>query len=186
MKSVLSGTVTALVVTGLLSGCGYNNNQGATNRPGTGMRNVGYYNDHPGQPNQYNMNEPVSPKKGYNDRYSSKSQQALLIRHRVNQLSGISDAQVLVSKNNVIVGVKSTRPDMSTKDVDQKVRSAVKNVVNNKRIHVVTDPSMVNRIKNVNDRLNTGSAGNEVSSDIKGIINDLGNAAKRPFQNNSK
>ncbi len=184
MKKVFSGTVTALVVTGLLSGCGYSNNQGASNRPGTGMNNVGYYNNQPGKPNQYNMNQPVAPKS--NKGYTSQSQQAMLIRQRVNQINGINNAQVLTNKNNVVVGVNVSSTKLTSKDVEKKVKAAVKNVVKNKHIYVTTDPAMVTRITNVNNRLTNGSAGNEVRSDVKGIVNDLSDAVKRPFENNSK
>lgn len=61
----------------------------------------------------------------------------------------------------------------------------------NRDVKVVSDQKMVNRIENVDNDLRDGRAYTEVESDVRGISkdivnagSDLGNAIKRPFENN--
>ena len=49
---------------------------------------------------------------------------------------------------------------------------------------VVTDDDMFDRIRTVDDDLQGGQAIEEVQSDINAILNDLGDAIQRPFENN--
>lgn len=123
----------------------------------------------------------------YHEDYDGKL--AERIANKVNDIRGIDDAHVILEDNNVIVGVDT---DETKKDeLTGKVRETVAKMAPNRDVQVVTDQNMFNRIENVDDDLRDGRAFTEVESDVRGIGNDivragnnLGDAIKRPFENN--
>ncbi|GGB49257.1 YhcN/YlaJ family sporulation lipoprotein [Fictibacillus barbaricus] len=123
----------------------------------------------------------------YHEDYDGKL--AERIAKQVNDIRGVDDAHVILEDNNVIVGVDT---DESKKDqLTDKVRKITAHMAPNREVQVVADQNMFNRIENVDDDLRDGRAFTEVESDVRGISNDivragnnLGDAIKRPFENN--
>lgn len=111
------------------------------------------------------------------------------IADKVNEIRGVDDAHVILEDNNVIVGVDTKENKKA--ELTKKVRETVANLAPDRDVKVVTDQKLVDRIKNVEDDLRDGRPLAEVESDVRGIMGDivdagsnLGNAIKRPFENN--
>ncbi|HET7581031.1 MAG TPA: YhcN/YlaJ family sporulation lipoprotein [Bacillales bacterium] len=215
MKKTIFSLSAALLMSGALVGCGANNGAVGNGNNGDGVRPIGYYGgnhdntnngivrDRNGRiganngrmgannnnVNHYNrrlnnrqirdMNGPYA--NGANRKYRHQAQ---VIANRVASMKNVENASVVVTDNDVLIGVKTN--DKTTKGMKSGIRKTAQTVVQGKNIHVATKPRMYNRIKNVHNNLRDGNTVNEVGSDIRGIINDLGNAAKRPFQNNAR
>ncbi len=194
MKILLSG-ITVLALTAGLVGC--NNNKGALDRNDNDVRPIGYYSNEGDNRGDLDRSKgPVTDmmdnnRTDHNVTYHEDYDGALAekIRNRVNSMNNVDDAHVILNDNNVIVGIDTSENDKSA--VSQRVYREVKKLVPNRDVRVTTDDSIVNRIKNVDNNLRDGKTTNEVSSDIKGIMADigkagtnLGDAVKRPFENN--
>ena len=117
---------------------------------------------------------------GYYD--GADGQLARRIADRVEKLDQVEDARAIVYGNQVIVGADTN--DSNAQDVDRKVRQAIRNIAQTRNVTVVTDDDMFDRIRTVDDDLQGGQAIEEVQSDINAILNDLGDAIQRPFENN--
>lgn len=120
-------------------------------------------------------------KVGYYDGTDRKL--ARTISERVKDIKGVADARTIVYGDQIVVGVNTND---NNKNIDRKVKSAIRDIVQTQNVTVVTDNKMFDRIRNVDDSLRDGNGINEVQSDINGIFRDLGNAISRPFQNNAR
>lgn len=118
---------------------------------------------------------------GYYD--GTDRQLARKISERVKNIKGVADARTIVYGDQIVVGVYSKD---TTKNIDRKVKTAIRDIVQTQNVAVVTDNKMFERIRNVDDHLQNGNGINEVQADINGIFKDLGNAISRPFQNNAR
>ncbi|MFC7393206.1 YhcN/YlaJ family sporulation lipoprotein [Scopulibacillus cellulosilyticus] len=190
MKKTILTLSTALMFSGALVGCAANNAAGPNPNRNNNMRNVGYYTN-PARNNvnnyPYVADRTRNDDYGINDRdmrYANQNNTATKIAKKVSRINGVEDAHVLVRGNTVIVGVNATKGSLKNPDFINDVTKTAQQYAPGKDVRVTTDRNIVKRIQNVNYRLRTGGTWNEVSSDVTGIINDLGNAAKRPFQNN--
>lgn len=114
---------------------------------------------------------------GYYQNYDSRT--AKRIANSVAKINGVRDARVVVRGNDIIVGIETTRERTS---VQREVENRVKGLTTGKNVYVVTDKEYVGRIRTLDDRLRNGTAIEEVGDMFGDIINDLGNAAARPFQ----
>ncbi|MDM5339243.1 YhcN/YlaJ family sporulation lipoprotein [Fictibacillus enclensis] len=197
MKPILSGLTVLTLAAGLV-GC--NTNKGALDRNDNDVRPIGYYNKQSDRDGMDRSKGPVTdmmdnnrtdnnaPRNvGYDQNYDGAL--AEKIRDRVNRMNNVDDAHVILNDNNVIVGIDTS--ENNKKAVDHRVYREVKKLVPNRDVRVTTDDNLVNRIKNVDNNLQNGKTTREVSSDVKGIMSDigkagtdLGNAVKRPFENN--
>jgi len=194
MKKTLTLLSTGLMAVGLMTGCGMNkDNNNAMG--GHGIRNVGYHvNKHRSHVMPRNAtngnNAALNNNRNFNDvNHKGSAADSVLSRRiasHVARLNNVNDASVFTNGNTVVIGATLDRGVRNKQGVEQSIRSTAKHMAPGKNIQVVTDRKMVNRIANVNDRLDNGAPMKEVRSDISGIINDLGNALQRPFQNNVK
>lgn len=116
---------------------------------------------------------------------NANGEQAERIANRVATLKNVEDASVIVTDDNVIVGVETK--DQADRDLRQNIRNTVRTMVDdNKDVHVTLDPDLFDRIQTVDDDLQEGRAMNEVQADIEGILEDIGNAVQRPFEDNAR
>lgn len=129
----------------------------------------GYYGPRTGRSN-YNAT-------GYDQNYDSRA--AKRIADSVSKINGVRDARVIVRGNDVIVGVETTKDRTS---VQREVEQRVKSLTTGKNVYVVTDNNSVARIRSLDDRLRNGTAVDDVADMIGDIIDDVGDAARRPFQ----
>lgn len=213
MKTTVASLSAALLLSTALVGCGTNGNNNAANpNNGTnGTRSIGYHsgngtgtmnnvrNNNPGYHNRtgynnQNVNNNRERGNANNGNYNNANHNAVnahtrhaqRIADKVANMKNVEHASAVVTDNDVVVGI-DTNDNGVTKNMQSKIRKSLQNKIGGKNLHVTSDPKMYNRIKNASNNLQTGArkGTNEVSSDVRGIINDLGNAAKRPFENNS-
>lgn len=220
MKRTAFSLSAAFLLSGMLVGCGANNNGAVGNRNNNdGARPIGYYTGNgrdnlPGirdnnlsdnnnttyqnrlnndRDNDLGFGNGVIDNDGPNDNngpnangtVAQHERQAKAIANRVADLTGVENTSVVVTDDNVLVGVRTNNQGV-TRNLKSNIRRTAQTVVRGKDIHVTTDRTMYNRIKNVSNNLRDGDTTGEVSSDVRGIINDIANAAKRPFQNNNR
>ncbi|MCA0171718.1 YhcN/YlaJ family sporulation lipoprotein [Bacillus sp. RAR_GA_16] len=113
---------------------------------------------------------------GYDNELSTR------LAKRINKLKNVDDSRVIVYGDQIMIGVDTN--DKNDVDVKDKVRSEVAKVTKQKNISISTDEDVFGRMGDVNNRLADGDGFEEVQSDVNAILNDIGNAAKRPFENN--
>jgi len=193
LKNVLLTLTSGVMALSLITGCGAAVDRNAADND-DGTRNVGYYTNQ-GRPNLV-PDRDVYPNRPYmrnadvndnaNQYYQWDTRTARQIAQRVNGLKGVRDSSVLISGNTVVVGVVPENYNQNLQQLDEQVRIVTKNIVGDKHVRVVTDRNIVGRIMDVNKRITNGSAGREVQSDVRGILNDIGNIIQRPFQNNAR
>jgi spore cortex protein len=110
------------------------------------------------------------------------SRLAQRIENRVERLPNIEDVNVVVYGDTVLVGIDTN--DRNDVNVESRVRQSVRGLANGKRVRIVSDENIFRRLGTVNDGIRNGGAIDEFQSDLRGIMNDLGDAMQRPFENN--
>lgn len=191
VKKAIAKLGTVLTLSALLAGCQADN--AAYNRPNA-PRDVNYrtgYNN----PNS-NAVPPTSP--DYSNlsgdtnnqvnqlSYGDQKKLANRIADRAASVDGVDEAHVLVSGNSVAIGAVPDKGQNDRANLRKKIRLAVLPLAGGREVLVSTDSRYVKRITATETTFNAGKATREVRSDIVGIIDDLTNAVKRPFENNSK
>ncbi|WP_349408010.1 YhcN/YlaJ family sporulation lipoprotein [Pseudalkalibacillus sp. SCS-8] len=187
MKKFMALT-SVLLLTGALTACNGDDNEALDTRYDNDTRPIGYYTndgqnngpmtriaDRDRDRNDLDMNEI-----NYADDYNG-SDLARRISKKVNKMDDVDDARVVVSGDTVLIGVDTNDRN------DRNVRSEVKNAVQkmtDKNVRVTTDEDMFTRIRDVDNDLRDGNGFEEARSDIEAIMDDLGDALQRPFQNN--
>ena len=141
------------------------------------QKQVGY------NPQNVNRRGPIENRGDFGYYNGTDRDLARKISNRVKDINGVADVRTIVYGDQIIVGVYAQ--DMP-KNIDRKVKAAVRDIVPTQNVTVVTDDKMFDRIRNVDDHLQNGNGINEVQADINGILKDLGNAISRPFQNNAR
>jgi spore cortex protein len=100
----------------------------------------------------------------------------------VERINDVEDANTVVYGDTILVAVDTN--DRNDNDVEQRVEDAVRRLAAGKTVRVVTDENMFNRIGTVNDGLRNGGTIDDFQSDLREIMNDIGDAMKRPFDAN--
>ncbi|MGG1686226.1 YhcN/YlaJ family sporulation lipoprotein [Pseudalkalibacillus sp. NRS-1564] len=113
---------------------------------------------------------------GYDNELSTR------LAKRINKLKNVDDARVIVYGDQIMIAVDTN--DQNDADVKDKVRGEVAKVTKQKNVSISTDENVFGRMGDVNNRLEDGDGFEEVQADVNGILDDIGNAAKRPFENN--
>ncbi|RYL93891.1 sporulation protein [Sporolactobacillus sp. THM7-4] len=189
MKKTILTLGTALALSGVLTGC--NADRGAYNNNPNAPRNVTYRTDDRYNPDYTNRqatdyrNPGTVRNDNVNNGMRTNRSLAKRIADRANRVAGVDRTHVVVTPGRVLIGLDLAKGVKKT-NVDQDVRSAVRPLTGNRDVYVSSDIKLVRRITNVETNVNAGAGTREVRSDITGIIDDLSNAIKRPFQNNSK
>mgnify|MGYP000331143293 CR=1 FL=1 len=185
MKKTLLGMGAALTLSGMLVGCGTYDNA-ATNRsnPQRAQQNVNYQPNaaqppagQPTTPDNAGMSQPTG-------RYNADRRLARRVAAKADTVKGVDRAHVVVNGKNVLVGAVADK-NTDRKQLGNQVKAAVRPLVGNRDVYVTTDRRYLNRITALEPNFNAGRGMREVSTDITGIIDDLSNALKRPFQNNT-
>ncbi|WLD92225.1 YhcN/YlaJ family sporulation lipoprotein [Alkalihalobacillus sp. AL-G] len=191
----------ALFLTGALTACNADDNEALDTRDANDTRPIGYYSNE----NMNNGDRGEGPltqiadrddggnnlvgRNGGNDGNGAQinyadgyeGDLAQRISRKVNKMDNVEDARVIINNDAVIVGIDTS--DQNDRNVKEQVRKEVQEITN-KNVRVTTDEEMFTRIRNVDDDLRNGNGFDEVRSDFTGIMNDLGDAAQRPFENN--
>ncbi|UTR14239.1 YhcN/YlaJ family sporulation lipoprotein [Salipaludibacillus sp. LMS25] len=101
------------------------------------------------------------------------------IENRVEGLDEVRDCDVIVNNDNVIIGVE---PEGNNGQVEDRVRSLVDEMDNDKQVHIVTERTGVERIHDMENRLRDGEPFEEVGATFNAMLDDLGDAIQRPFE----
>lgn len=117
---------------------------------------------------------------GYYKEYDGRL--AEQVAKRIEQINGVKNASVVLYEDTALIGIDTSRNDVQ--NIEKEARNICQSMTNKDNIRVVTDKTDNGRIRDIDTRLRRGSAMDEVGSDIRAIINDLGDAASRPFENN--
>ncbi|MFT8318376.1 MAG: YhcN/YlaJ family sporulation lipoprotein [Sporolactobacillus sp.] len=183
MKKTVLALGAALTMSGVLAGCGSNN--AAYENP-NGTQNV-TYRTHSTAPNSTmpnagnQINQVPTTYQMNSDKRLSKR-----IADQAAAVNGVKRAHVVVNNNNVLIGLEADQSVNRLGALRKSVHDAVKPLARHRHVYITTDRRYVTKITNLETRFNAGKGMNEFRSDVVGIINDLSNAVKRPFQNNSK
>ncbi|GMB07490.1 YhcN/YlaJ family sporulation lipoprotein [Thermolongibacillus altinsuensis] len=103
------------------------------------------------------------------------------ISKRAIRVQNVKDARTLVSGDRVLVAVSTNGKDDNR--VEKFVKQAVAPYTKGKSVHVVTNPSMYNRIRTIDNDIRDGGPMDRIQDDIRSIFNDMGDRIERPFMN---
>ncbi|MBY6035335.1 YhcN/YlaJ family sporulation lipoprotein [Fictibacillus nanhaiensis] len=194
MKTIVK-SLSFVILAGGLAGCnGVNESQ---DKYDNDTRPIGYYSNE--EDNRGDLDRGIGfisdmadrDTKDHTSTYHEDYDGALAerIAEKVNNIRGVDDAHVILEDNNVIVGIDTD--GKKKEELTDKIRETTAKMVPDREVKVVSDQRMVDRIQNVDNDLRDGRAYTEVETDVRGIMNDivdagsdLGNAIKRPFENN--
>ncbi|GAY78397.1 YhcN/YlaJ family sporulation lipoprotein [Sporolactobacillus inulinus] len=185
MKKAVLKLGTVLSLGAFLAGCQADN--AANNNPNVAPRDVNYrtgYNNPNTAPDYTNFNNPNGPRANQMN-YGDQRRLAKRIADRAASVDGVDQAHVLVTGNTVAIGAVPEKND-DVANLRKQIRLQVKPLAGDREVLVSTDDRYVKRITATEADFNAGKGTREVRSDIVGIIDDLTNAVKRPFENNSR
>ncbi|NRG47617.1 YhcN/YlaJ family sporulation lipoprotein [Bacillus sp. CRN 9] len=185
LKSSFTLCLTSVALMASLVGCG-NNNNGAM-EPDNNTRPISH--NYSNRNNDQNLNNNYQNYTNVNYHKDYDGDLAKKISKKVNDINNVNDAHVIIDQNDVIVGIDTSNNNKSK--TDQEVKNVVQPMVPGKNVHVTTRDEVFNRIETIDNNLRDGGTYDEVRSDVNGIMNDIkkagnnvGDAVKRPFENN--
>ncbi len=176
----------ALLLTSALTACNADDKEAMDTRYDNDTRPIGYYtNDGRGEGPMTRIadrdrNDLDRAEINYADDYQG-GDLARKIARKVENMRDVEDARVVVTGDSVLIGIDTN--DRNDRDVEPKVRNAVQKMTD-KNVRITTDEDMFTRIRDVDNDLRDGNGFAEVQSDINAIMDDIGDALQRPFQNN--
>lgn len=94
-------------------------------------------------------------------------------------VEGIRNSHVIVYENDIIIGVEH---DGNKEKIKRAIRNRVKKRAEDRDIHIVTDRENVKNIRGLNRRLESGEPFEALGETVDEILNSLGNAVQRPFE----
>jgi len=104
-----------------------------------------------------------------------------LLQDRCENVPGVEDAQVVVYKDDVLVGVQAER-GADENQIESRIKSALNGQVDGKEIHVITDEEQYQRLGEINQGIRDGQPLTDFARDLGDMLNDLGRAATEPFR----
>jgi spore cortex protein len=119
----------------------------------------------------------------YDRGYARNGTLADRIEQRVEGMPNVEDVNTVVYDNTVIVGIDTN--DRNDQDVETKVRRAIKGMTAGKEVRIITDENMFRRLGTINDGLRNGDRMDKFQSDMREMMDDMGDAMKKPFDNNN-
>ncbi|MCH1626545.1 YhcN/YlaJ family sporulation lipoprotein [Ferdinandcohnia quinoae] len=117
---------------------------------------------------------------GYYNNYDGKL--AKKIANRASKVANVDDARVLVTKDNIIVAVDTS--DNNDNNVKNDVRKAVQSLANGKNINIITDEGTFTRVRDIDNNIRNGNTRDTIDTDIKNLLDNIGDTLSRPFNNN--
>ncbi|RSL29206.1 hypothetical protein D7Z54_32485 [Salibacterium salarium] len=108
------------------------------------------------------------------------------IENKVENMDGVDDARAIVRGNDILVGIDTPEEDEQAQKLTDKVKEKVNATVDDDReIYVTFDEEQFGNIQEIGDDIQdgTGEGLNEAGDTINQMIEDIGNAAQRPFEN---
>ncbi|SDH56813.1 sporulation lipoprotein, YhcN/YlaJ family [Alteribacillus persepolensis] len=122
-----------------------------------------------------------------NDRTGNQGnnqQEAEEIANKVENIDGVDDSRVIVRDNDILIGVDTYEDGEKADRMADKIKRQVeKNAGDGKNVYVTTDEEQYGNIQEIDNNLQNGMGLNEAGDTINAMIEDLSNAAQRPFEN---
>lgn len=103
------------------------------------------------------------------------------ISDRVSHMDGVDKATVLVSNQDILVGVDAKK-GKDPKVVEEYVRHHLTLDQPGYRVHVTSDKKLHARIRNLNTKVNGGHSIQHFSNDVRTILKDIGKTVTAPFK----
>lgn len=101
------------------------------------------------------------------------------ISQRLTGMNDLRDPRVIVRGNNVVIG---TETDGDANRLQNNLRNDLSGLAGNRDIHVVTDRDRVRNIRDMDDRIRAGEPFEEFADTFNDMLQDIGRAARRPFE----
>jgi spore cortex protein len=99
------------------------------------------------------------------------------ISRRADAVKGVNDARTLVYRNHVLVAISTN--DKQRDRIERLVAQAVAPYTKGKHVRVVSNPSMYNRVRTIDNDIRRGRPLKEIERDLKTIFID-GKINERP------
>jgi len=119
------------------------------------------------------------------DRTSRDIHESQQIQNQVEGLDGVEDARVIVSGDDVLIGIETVGTENAEK-LENRIEKQVKNMLESdnkgKNVYVTTDKEHIGNIAQVDNDIRNGVGLDEVGDTISAMIEDLSDAAQQPFQ----
>lgn len=103
------------------------------------------------------------------------------LENRCENIPGVQDAQVVMYKDDILVGVQ-TAEGTDAKQLESRIKAALNGQVEGKEIHVITDEEQFNRLGDINRQIRDGQPISNFAEDIGDILNSVGRAVTEPFR----
>jgi len=104
------------------------------------------------------------------------------VKNSVEKMDNVEDARVIVTDDNVLVAIDTN--DRNDKDMKQKVTKELQKMSEGRNIQVYTDDGTFTRIRNIDNDIQNAVDRDVIDTDVNELLNDLGDAVQRPFNNN--
>ncbi|WP_018924175.1 YhcN/YlaJ family sporulation lipoprotein [Salsuginibacillus kocurii] len=115
------------------------------------------------------------------DDYGNDRKIASDIVDYVEEIDDVNDARVIVHEDEVLIGIDAD--DDASENLERKVeREAEEAFEEDKEVYVVTDDSQYDQLREMDHQLEAGAAFDEVGATFNEMIDDLADAAQRPFE----
>ncbi|WP_054711337.1 YhcN/YlaJ family sporulation lipoprotein [Bacillus sp. JCM 19041] len=102
------------------------------------------------------------------------------MRSEIERWMALKGARVMMNGNDVVVGYEA---EGQQNDLDHKIKNQLgESVDDGKNVIVTSERNMYSNMQKMDDRLRSGAAFKEVEDTFSDMMNDLGDAAKRPFE----
>jgi spore cortex protein len=121
-----------------------------------------------------NMN--AKTRSSYYNRYNGELAEKIALR--AAKVEDIADARALVYRDSVLVAVDTSSRD--TQNLENKVKQAIAPYTKNKKVRIVSNPSMYQRVRVIDNNLRYGRPFDEMERDLQTIFNN-GEIIERPL-----
>ncbi|MFB5663214.1 YhcN/YlaJ family sporulation lipoprotein [Alteribacillus sp. HJP-4] len=131
-----------------------------------------------GERGMLNVNDGDTAANGYSSDMADK------IVENVEDMDGVDDATAVVRDNDVLIGIDTYDDEEKAKKLADDIKKRVEDALNDdKEVHVTTDEEQYGELRNIDEGLRNGGLELEEAGDtINDMVSDLGNAARRPFE----
>ncbi|MFZ4451882.1 YhcN/YlaJ family sporulation lipoprotein [Salibacterium aidingense] len=155
-------------------------------RPGMvgerGMLNARNVNDG-NTANDAGMNNGNGANNGANNGTNNgNAQQAQEIEDQVEDMEGVDDSRAIVRGQDVLIGIDTPENEEKAQELSDKIKSKLESKLEDKNVHVTFDEEQFGNIQQIGDDIENGAGLDEAGDTINGMIEDISNAAQRPFE----
>ncbi len=106
------------------------------------------------------------------------------IQNSVKKMDNVDDARVLVTDDNVLVAINTN--NRNDKDIKEKITRQTRKMSDGRNVQVVTDEGTFTRVRNIDNDIQNGVDRDVIDTDVNELLDNLGDAIQRPFNNNNR